>query len=84
MLLRDNKKTRWMMMFIISFVMFAAYVASDNIFSVETDLLNPTDGCKELTQKEITELKNLDSSLVATYPSKEAFIAHMDSTETFD
>lgn len=33
-----------MMMFIISFVMFAAYVASDNIFSVENALTAPTDG----------------------------------------
>ena len=37
-LLRDNKKTRWAVLFIISFVMFAAYVASDNIFAVETTL----------------------------------------------
>ena len=37
-LLRDNKKTRWVMLLIISFVMFAAYVASDNIFAVETTL----------------------------------------------
>ena len=44
MLLRDNKKTRWMMMFIISFVMFAAYVASDNIFSVESCMTAPVDG----------------------------------------
>ena len=35
---RDNKKTRWAVLFIISFVMFAAYVASDNIFAVETTL----------------------------------------------
>lgn len=37
--LRDSKKTRWWMLFIISFVMFAAYVASDNLFSVEETLL---------------------------------------------
>lgn len=40
-LLRDNKKTRWGMLLIISFVMFAAYIASDNIFSVEKTLMNP-------------------------------------------
>lgn len=34
-LLRDNKKTRWVMLFFLAFVMFAAYIASDNIFSVE-------------------------------------------------
>ena len=33
-----------MMMFIISFVMFAAYVASDNIFSVESCMTAPVDG----------------------------------------
>lgn len=33
-----------MMMFIISFVMFAAYVASDNIFSVEKCMTSPIDG----------------------------------------
>lgn len=37
-ILRDNKKMRWGMLLIISFVMFAAYVASDNIFAVETTL----------------------------------------------
>ncbi len=37
-LLRDNKKTRWVMLFILAFVMFGAYVASDNIFAVETTL----------------------------------------------
>lgn len=37
-LLRDNKKMRWGMLLIISFVMFGAYVASDNIFAVETTL----------------------------------------------
>lgn len=37
-LLRDNRKMRWGMLLIISFVMFAAYVASDNIFAVETTL----------------------------------------------
>lgn len=37
-LLRDSKSTRWLVLFIISFVMFAAYVASDNIFAVETTL----------------------------------------------
>lgn len=37
-LLRDNKKMRWLMLGVISFVMFAAYVASDNIFAVETTL----------------------------------------------
>lgn len=40
-LLRDNKGTRWFVLLIISFVMFAAYIASDNIFSVETSLMNP-------------------------------------------
>lgn len=40
-LLRDNKKTRWGMLLIISFVMFAAYIASDNIFSVERQLMDP-------------------------------------------
>ena len=38
---RDNKKTRWGMLLIISFVMFAAYIASDNIFSVERTLMDP-------------------------------------------
>lgn len=37
-LLRDKKSTRWGVLLIISFVMFAAYVASDNIFAVETTL----------------------------------------------
>lgn len=37
-LLRDSKKMRWAMLLIISFVMFGAYVASDNIFAVETTL----------------------------------------------
>lgn len=37
-LLRDNKRTRWAMLAIVSLVMFAAYVASDNIFAVETTL----------------------------------------------
>lgn len=40
-LLRDNKKTRWMMLMLVSLVMFAAYVASDNIFAVETALTQP-------------------------------------------
>lgn len=40
-LLRDSKKTRWGMLLIISFVMFAAYIASDNIFSVEKTLMDP-------------------------------------------
>jgi len=40
-LLRDNKTMRWAMLGIISLVMFAAYFASDNIFAVETTLLNP-------------------------------------------
>ncbi len=39
-LLRDSKKTRWGMLLIISFVMFAAYIASDNIFSVEKTLMD--------------------------------------------
>lgn len=39
--LRDNKKVRWGMLLIISFVMFAAYIASDNIFSVERQLMDP-------------------------------------------
>ena len=34
-LLRDNKKTRWGMLLIISFVMFAAYVASDLLSQAE-------------------------------------------------
>ena len=41
-LLRDNRKTRWWMLLIISFVMFAAYIASDNIFSVEKTLMDPS------------------------------------------
>ena len=41
-LLRDSKKTRWGMLLIISFVMFAAYIASDNIFSVEKILMDPS------------------------------------------
>ena len=40
-LLRDSKNTRWGMLLIISFVMFAAYIASDNIFSVEKTLMDP-------------------------------------------
>ena len=43
-LLRDNKKMRWGMLLIISFVMFAAYVCSDNIFAVETALQGPQYG----------------------------------------
>lgn len=39
--LRDSFRTRWGMLLIISFVMFAAYIASDNIFSVEKTLMNP-------------------------------------------
>lgn len=41
-LLRDNAKTRWVMLFILAFVMFAAYVASDNIFAVENTLFGST------------------------------------------
>ena len=41
-MLRDNKRTRWAMLLIISFVMFAAYIASDNIFSVEKILMDPS------------------------------------------
>ncbi len=37
-LLRDSKATRWMVLLVVSLVMFAAYVASDNIFAVETAL----------------------------------------------
>lgn len=38
-LLRDSKKTRWGVLVVVSLVMFAAYVASDNIFAVENTLL---------------------------------------------
>jgi predicted MFS family arabinose efflux permease len=40
-LLRDSKKTRWLMLLAVSFVMFAAYICSDNIFSVEKTLTSP-------------------------------------------
>ncbi len=40
LLLRDSSKVRWGMLLIISFVMFAAYIASDNIFSVEKTLMD--------------------------------------------
>lgn len=40
-LLRDSKGTRWMILILVSLVMFAAYVASDNIFAVETTLTQP-------------------------------------------
>lgn len=42
-LLRDSKKTRWIVLMIVSLVMFAAYVASDNIFAVETTLTQTVD-----------------------------------------
>lgn len=41
-LLKDSKKTRWAMLLILSLLMFAAYLASDNIFAVETTLCAPT------------------------------------------
>lgn len=53
-LLRDNRKTRWIMLLIISFVMFAAYIASDNIFSVETTLMDPAG--YDITQVEYDNL----------------------------
>ncbi|MGN0190675.1 MAG: MFS transporter [Candidatus Cryptobacteroides sp.] len=42
-LLRDRKATRWMVLLVVSLVMFAAYVASDNIFAVETALNTPVE-----------------------------------------
>lgn len=39
--IRDNKKVRWSILFLLSFVMFAAYIASDNIFAVEKVLTEP-------------------------------------------
>ena len=79
MLLRDNKKTRWTMMFIISFVMFAAYVASDNIFSVENELITSTDGYKELNEKEFNQ-KNAGKEIIE-YASLEEFKAFADEAE---
>ncbi|MCM1177629.1 MAG: MFS transporter [Bacteroidales bacterium] len=46
-LLRDNKGTRWLMLLFISVMMFAAYVASDNIFAVETTLTGADYGITE-------------------------------------
>lgn len=40
-LLRDSKKTRWAMLLAVSFLMFATYICSDNIFSVEKTLTGP-------------------------------------------
>lgn len=81
MLLRDNKKTRWTMMFIISFVMFAAYVASDNIFSVETNITNPIDGCKKITDDDAKKLIDKKDATFKTYLSKAEFLA--DSTQNY-
>ncbi len=51
-LLRDNKKTRWLMLLFISLMMFAAYVASDNIFSVEKVLT----GSYAVTEAEYSDM----------------------------
>lgn len=51
--LRDNKRMRWGMLLIISFVMFAAYVASDNIFAVENTL---TGSLYQITGSEYSQL----------------------------
>lgn len=51
--LRDNKRMRWGMLLIISFVMFAAYVASDNIFAVENTL---TGSLYRITGSEYSQL----------------------------
>ena len=40
-LLRDSKQTRWAMLLAVAFLMFATYICSDNIFSVETLLKAP-------------------------------------------
>ena len=53
-LLRDKKGTRWTMLLVVAFVMFAAYIASDNIFSVEKTLMDP--GGYAVTQTEYDNL----------------------------
>ena len=56
-LLRDSKKTRWMMLLAVSFLMFSAYICSDNIFSVEKTLTAPAqDAGYEITEVEYGNL----------------------------
>ena len=56
-LLRDSKKMRWMMLLAVSFLMFATYICSDNIFSVETRLSAPAEeGGYAITQVEYGNL----------------------------
>lgn len=70
-LLRDNKKTRWIMLFILAFLMFGAYVASDNIFAVETTLCAPT-----ATAVESEDLPAVSAKL----PAGKDFYVKADST----
>lgn len=56
-LLRDSKQTRWLILLAVSFVMFAAYICSDNIFSVETSLTESAAmGGYEITDSEYGSL----------------------------
>lgn len=56
-LLKDSKKTRWMMLLAVSFLMFATYIASDNIFSVEKVLTgSASEAGYEITQAEYGNL----------------------------
>ena len=67
------------MMFIISFVMFAAYVASDNIFSVEKAITNPTDGIAQMKLDEFE--KSTSDKEVRTFANLDEFKAYATESE---
>lgn len=60
--IREDKKLRWSLLFLLSFVMFAAYIASDNIFAVEKVLTEPGYGY-EVTTGEYSSLAGAYSIL---------------------